>query len=200
MEAATPVSALLHAATMVTAGVFLLIRCSPLFEYATNILNLIILIGSITALLGATTATTQNDLKKIIAYSTTSQLGFMFVSCGLSEYFLSFFHLFNHAFFKALLFLTAGVIIHKLAGEQDIRKMGGLTRILPLTYMAILIGSLSLMGLPFFSGFYSKHAIIEITFLNFKINNFFLTSAINIASICTIIYSIRLICIVFFET
>jgi NADH-ubiquinone oxidoreductase chain 5 len=200
MEGPTPVSALIHAATMVTAGVFLLIRCSPLFEYATNILNFIILIGSITALFGATTATTQNDLKKIIAYSTTSQLGFMFISCGLSEYFLSFFHLFNHAFFKALLFLTAGVIIHKLSGEQDIRKMGSLTRILPLTYIAILIGSLSLMGLPFFSGFYSKHAIIELAFLDFKINNFFLISSINLSSICTIIYSIRLISIVFFET
>ena len=161
MEGPTPVSALIHAATMVTAGVFLLIRMSPILEYAPKILLLIALWGGITAFVSGTIGATQNDIKKIIAYSTCSQLGYMVLSCGLSLYSASLFHLFNHAFFKALLFLSAGSVIHILAGEQDIRRMGALTRLTPYVYLCMLVASLALAGFPFLAGFYSKDFIIE---------------------------------------
>jgi len=164
MEGPTPVSALIHAATMVTAGVFLLARCSPIFEYCFETLFIIIVVGSLTALFGATTALVQNDIKKVIAYSTCSQLGYMIFICGLSHYSVGIFHLFNHAFFKALLFLSAGAVIHALNDEQDFRRMGGLRKVLPFTYCAMVIGSFSLMGFPFLTGFYSKDAILEIAF------------------------------------
>lgn len=164
MEGPTPVSALIHAATMVTAGVFLIIRMSPFFENTPTILILIVLVGSITAFFSSTIGLTQNDLKKVIAYSTCSQLGYMVMICGFSQYNTGLFHLVNHGFFKALLFLSAGSIIHALNDEQDFRKMGSMNNITPFTYSCIAIGSLSLMGLPFLTGFYSKDLIIEIIY------------------------------------
>nr|YP_004940483.1 NADH dehydrogenase subunit 5 [Cubaia aphrodite]AER54533.1 NADH dehydrogenase subunit 5 [Cubaia aphrodite] len=162
MEGPTPVSALIHAATMVTAGVFLVIRMSPLFELSEQGLLLTALIGSLTAFFAATIGLAQNDVKKVIAYSTCSQLGYMILICGLSHYNTGLFHLFNHAFFKALLFLSAGSIIHALLDEQDMRRMGALQKITPFSALSILIGSLSLMGLPFLTGFYSKDLILEL--------------------------------------
>ena len=164
MEGPTPVSALLHAATMVTAGVFLLIRTSPILEFTSDLLFIITFFGAMTAFFTATIGIVQNDLKKVIAYSTCSQLGYMIFSCGLSGYSIALFHLFNHAFFKALLFLGAGSIIHSLADEQDMRKMGAMYKFMPITYIGIFIGSLALTGFPFLSGYYSK-----ILFLNFHL-------------------------------
>lgn len=164
MEGPTPVSALIHAATMVTAGVFLIIRMSPFFENTPTILIVVVLVGSITAFFSSTIGLTQNDLKKVIAYSTCSQLGYMVMICGFSQYNTGLFHLVNHGFFKALLFLSAGSIIHALSDEQDFRKMGSMNNITPFTYSCIAIGSLSLMGLPFLTGFYSKDLIIEIIY------------------------------------
>jgi NADH-ubiquinone oxidoreductase chain 5 len=161
MEGPTPVSALIHAATMVTAGVFLIIRCSFIFEFAPRVLALTAVLGGITALISGTIGVVQNDIKKIIAYSTCSQLGYMILACGLSAYNVSLFHLFNHAFFKALLFLSAGSIIHILSNEQDIRRMGGLATLSPYIYINMVIASLALSGFPFLSGFYSKDLIIE---------------------------------------
>ena len=161
MEGPTPVSALIHAATMVTAGIFLLMRCSPLLELSPTALGVLALLGSLTALFGATTGLFQNDLKRVVAYSTCSQLGYMAFACGLSAFSLSAFHLSNHAFFKALLFLGSGAVIHACADEQDMRRLGGLARLLPFTYSAMLVGSLSLAGFPFLSGFYSKDLILE---------------------------------------
>jgi NADH-ubiquinone oxidoreductase chain 5 len=152
MEGPTPVSALIHAATMVTAGVFLIIRCSPLFEYSSTMLAVLAVSGSLTSIFAATSGLCQHDIKKVIAYSTCSQLGYMVFCCGLSNYPTSLFHLLNHAFFKALLFLSAGAVIHALANEQDIRKMGGLAKVLPFTYVMMLLGSLALAGFPFLSG------------------------------------------------
>jgi NADH:ubiquinone oxidoreductase subunit 5 (subunit L)/multisubunit Na+/H+ antiporter MnhA subunit len=160
MEGPTPVSALLHAATMVTAGVFLLLRCSFLF-HNTPVNTFIVLVGAFTALWAALVALFQHDIKRIIAYSTCSQLGYMIFACGLTNFTGALYHLFNHGFFKALLFLAAGSIIHALNGEQDIRRMGGLTQLMPITYMSLLVGSLSLAGFPFLSGFYSKDFILE---------------------------------------
>jgi len=162
MEGPTPVSALIHAATMVTAGVFLIIRCSILFEMAETSLILVSFFGALTAFFAATAGLVQNDIKKVIAYSTCSQLGYMIFACGLSAYSASFFHLANHAVFKALLFLSAGAVIHGLSNEQDMRRMGGLLKVMPFTYVMILIGSLSLMGFPFLTGFYSKDYILEL--------------------------------------
>jgi NADH-ubiquinone oxidoreductase chain 5 len=173
MEGPTPVSALIHAATMVTAGIFLIIRCSPLFEYSPVVLNFVVLIGGLTAFFAATLGLVQNDIKKIIAYSTCSQLGYMTFVCGTSNYSVGLFHLSNHAFFKALLFLGAGSVIHGLANEQDIRKMGGLVNIMPFTYGMMLIGSLSLAGFPFLSGFYSKDLILELAFAKCTIDSVF---------------------------
>lgn len=162
MEAPTPVSALIHAATMVTAGIFLIVRLSPLFELAPSILNFIAIIGGVTAFFAGTIAITQYDIKRVIAYSTCSQLGYMFVAVGLSAYGAAIFHLFTHAFFKSLLFLGAGSVIHALSNEQDMRQMGGIAKLIPMTLILMWIGSLALVGMPFFSGYYSKEAILEI--------------------------------------
>jgi len=156
---------------MVTAGVFLIIRCSPIFEYIPNILLIIALIGSLTSFFASIIGLFQNDLKKIIAYSTCSQLGYMIFACGASAYQLSLFHLINHAFFKALLFLGSGIIIHGLNNEQDLRKMGGLIKLFPYTYTSMLIGSLALGGFPFLSAFYSKDLILEV--ILYKSHNIF---------------------------
>jgi NADH-ubiquinone oxidoreductase chain 5 len=173
MEGPTPVSASIHAATMVTAGVFLVIKISVIIEYSSITLIIITIIGAITSFFASIVAIAQNDIKRIIAYSTCSQLGYMFFVCGLSSYNIGAFHLFNHAFFKALLFLSAGNVIHALNDEQDIRKMGGLRYVLPMTYTFILIGSLALMGIPFLTGFYSKDIIIELAYSNFTIYGYF---------------------------
>jgi NADH:ubiquinone oxidoreductase subunit 5 (subunit L)/multisubunit Na+/H+ antiporter MnhA subunit len=161
MEGPTPVSALIHAATMVTAGIYFLLRLSYILILSPIMLNFLIVLGALTAFICALVATVQFDIKKIIAYSTCSQLGYMVLSIGLANFQGSFYHLINHAFFKALLFLTAGAIIHSLSGEQDIRKMGGLFQILPFYYFCVIISSLSMVGCFFFSGFYSKEHIIN---------------------------------------
>jgi len=162
MEGPTPVSALIHAATMVTAGILLVIKLSFFFEMTPIILQFFYFLGGITALSGGLIGLFQYDIKKIIAYSTCSQLGYMLLACGLSQYSIGFYHLVNHAFFKALLFLTAGSIIHALQGEQDLRRMGGLLHSLPVSYFVYLIGTLALCGFPFLAGFYSKDLIIQV--------------------------------------
>ena len=196
MEGPTPVSALIHAATMVTAGVFLVVRCSPIFEYSQIALNLVTVIGMITAIFAASVALVQNDIKKIVAYSTCSQLGYMFFAAGVGAYHVAMFHLFTHAFFKALLFLGAGSVIHAFKDEQDIRNMGGVRKKLPYTYVFMLLGTLALTGFPFLSGFYSKDAIIEFAYLkNSSMGNYAATIGI-ITAFLTSIYSWRL----FFKT
>jgi NADH-ubiquinone oxidoreductase chain 5 len=199
MEGPTPVSALLHAATMVTAGVFLIIRCSPLFEYAPGVSATMVFVGSVTAFFAATTAAVQNDIKKIIAYSTCSQLGYMVLACGFSGYSASLFHLVNHSFFKALLFLSAGAVIHGLSNEQDIRRMGGLAKIMPFTYTMFLIGSLALVGFPFLSGFYSKDLILEIAYSQYTVSSRFVYWLGTVTAGLTGFYSFRLIYLVFFN-
>jgi len=161
MEGPTPVSALIHAATMVTAGVFMVARLSPLFEQAPAALETVAVIGATTAFFGATVGTTQNDIKRVIAYSTVSQLGYMFFALGVGAYAAAIFHVMTHAFFKALLFLGAGSVIHAMSGEQDMRRMGGIWKMIPLTYAVMWVGSLALAGIPFFAGYYSKDIIIE---------------------------------------
>src|SRR5487761_313744 len=161
MEGPTPVSALIHAATMVTAGVFMLARLSPLFEYSPTALAVVVVIGGSTAMFAATIGMAQNDIKRVIAYSTCSQLGYMFFAAGVSAYGAAMFHLLTHAFFKSLLFLCAGSVIHAMSGEQDMRRMGGLWKTIPYTYVLMWIGSLSLAGIPFFSGYFSKDMILE---------------------------------------
>jgi NADH-ubiquinone oxidoreductase chain 5 len=197
MEGPTPVSALIHAATMVTAGIFLIIRCSPLFEYSPYILNIITLLGGLTAFFSATIGLVQNDIKKIIAYSTCSQLGYMTFVCGTSNYAVSLFHLSNHAFFKALLFLGAGAVIHGLGNEQDIRKMGGLSEVMPFTYSVMLVGSLSLAGFPFLSGFYSKDVILELVYVEYTVGSLFSFWLGTLTAFFTAIYSFRLLYLVF---
>ncbi len=193
MEGPTPVSALIHAATMVTAGVFLVVRCSPIFEYSQFALGIVAIIGMITALFAASVALVQNDIKKIIAYSTCSQLGYMFFAAGVGAYHVAIFHLFTHAFFKALLFLGSGSVIHAFKDEQDIRNMGGVWKKLPYTYFLMIIGTLALTGFPFLSGFYSKDAIIEFAyFKNSSIGNY-ATSIGILTAFLTAIYSWRLI-------
>ncbi|MDA0939332.1 MAG: NADH-quinone oxidoreductase subunit L, partial [Proteobacteria bacterium] len=194
MEGPTPVSALIHAATMVTAGVFLLARCSMLFEYSEFALNVITIIGSITCIFAATIAVTQSDIKKIIAYSTCSQLGYMFFSCGVSAYSAALFHLFTHAFFKALLFLGAGNVIHATLDEQNIFKMGGLARKIKITYAFFWIGSLALAGIPPFAGFFSKDAILEAAYAKGEYMAYFFGI---VAAFLTAFYSWRLIFVVF---
>ncbi|WPB84042.1 NADH-quinone oxidoreductase subunit L [Sediminicoccus rosea] len=161
MEGPTPVSALIHAATMVTAGVFLICRMSPVMEYAPVALAIVTVVGASTALFAATIGCVQNDIKRIIAYSTCSQLGYMFFAAGVGLYQAAMFHLFTHAFFKALLFLGAGSVIHAMSDEQDIRKMGGIWKKIPVTYLVMWVGSLALAGIPVFAGYYSKDAILE---------------------------------------
>jgi len=197
MEGPTPVSALIHAATMVTAGVFLLARCSPLFEYAPTALVVVTIIGAMTAFFAATTGLLQNDLKRVIAYSTCSQLGYMVFACGLSNYAVGIFHLANHAFFKALLFLSAGSVIHAMADEQDMRKMGGLRRLVPYTYAMFVIGSLALMGFPFLTGFYSKDVILELAYAKYTVTGHFAHWLGTLAAFFTAFYSFRLIYLTF---
>jgi NADH-ubiquinone oxidoreductase chain 5 len=197
MEGPTPVSALIHAATMVTAGVFMIIRCSPLFERAPIALVVVTVMGAMTAFFAATTGLLQNDLKKVIAYSTCSQLGYMVFACGLSNYSVSIFHLANHAYFKALLFLSAGSVIHALADEQDMRLMGGLRQILPYTYTAMVIGSLSLMGFPFLTGFYSKDMILELAYASYSCSGSFAHWLGCISAFFTSFYSLRLLYLTF---
>jgi len=163
MEGPTPISALIHAATMVTAGVFMVARLSPMFEYSEVALSAVILVGAVTAWMCATIGLVQNDIKRVIAYSTCSQLGYMFVACGVSAYSVAIFHLMTHAFFKALLFLAAGSVIHAVMANQDLRKMGQLRKYMPITYITMFIAALALSGVPPFAGFWSKDLIIEAT-------------------------------------
>jgi NADH-quinone oxidoreductase subunit L len=163
MEGPTPVSALIHAATMVTAGVFMVARLSPMFEYASTALAVVGVIGGTTAIFAASIGMAQNDIKRVIAWSTCSQLGYMFAAAAVSAYAAAIFHLFSHAFFKGLLFLCSGSVIHAMGGEQDMRRMGGLWRKVPWTYGTMWVGALSLSGIPFFSGYYSKDTILEAT-------------------------------------
>jgi len=193
MEGPIPVSALIHAATMVTAGVFLVVRCSPIFEYSQIALNIICIVGMTTAFFAATVALVQNDIKKIIAYSTCSQLGYMFFAAGIGAYNVAIFHLFTHAFFKALLFLGAGSVIHSLNNEQDIRKMGGIWRKLPYSWGLMIIGTLALTGFPFFSGFYSKEAIIEFAYLKGNTLGYYVVVIGIFTALLTAIYSWRLV-------
>jgi len=196
MEGPTPVSALIHAATMVTAGVFLVVRCSPIFEYSQVALNVVAVVGMITAFFAATVALVQNDIKKIIAYSTCSQLGYMFFAAGVGAYHVAIFHLFTHAFFKALLFLGSGCVIHSFNNEQDIRSMGGVWRKIPFTYVLMIIGVLALTGFPFLSGYYSKEAIIEFAYLRGSTIGYFAAAVGISTALLTAIYSWRL----FFKT
>jgi len=193
MEGPTPVSALIHAATMVTAGVFLVVRCSPIFEYSQLALNIVCIVGMTTAFFAATIAIVQNDIKKIIAYSTCSQLGYMFFAAGVGAYNVAMFHLFTHAFFKALLFLGSGSVIHSFKDEQDIRNMGGVWKKLPYTWAMMIIGTLALTGFPFLSGYYSKDAIIEFAYLSSNSVGIFAAYIGIITALLTAIYSWRLI-------
>lgn len=200
MEGPTPVSALIHAATMVTAGIFLICRCSYLFEFSPFTLNTIVLIGSATAFFASTTGLFQNDMKRVIAYSTCSQLGYMIFACGLSSYEVGLFHLSNHAFFKALLFLGAGSVIHALSDEQDMRKMGAMKKLLPFSFAIMLIGSFALMGFPFLAGFYSKDVILEVSYATFTICARFSYVLGVLAAFCTAFYSVRLLYLVFLSS
>ena len=193
MEGPTPVSALIHAATMVTAGVFLVVRCSPIFEYSPLTLNIITIVGMTTAFFAATIALVQTDIKKIIAYSTCSQLGYMFFAAGVGAYNVAMFHLFTHAFFKALLFLGSGSVIHSFKDEQDINQMGAVYKKLPYTYIFMIIGTLALTGFPFLSGFYSKDAIIEFAYLKGNTTGYYAAGIGIFTAVLTSIYSWRLI-------
>ena len=197
MEGPTPVSALIHAATMVTAGVFMIARCSPLFEQAPQTLILVTVTGALTAFFAATTGVVQNDLKRVIAYSTCSQLGYMVFACGISQYAVGVFHLMNHAFFKALLFLSAGAVIHALADEQDMRKMGGTIKVLPFTYSMMFIGSLALIGFPFLTGFYSKDVILEVAYAKYTVAGTFTYWLGAVSALFTSYYSFRLLFLTF---
>jgi NADH-quinone oxidoreductase subunit L len=193
MEGPTPVSALIHAATMVTAGVFLVVRCSPIYEYSELALNLITIVGMTTAIFAATVALVQTDIKKIIAYSTCSQLGYMFFATGVGAYNVAMFHLFTHAFFKALLFLGSGSVIHAFKNEQNINAMGGVWKKLPYTYVLMIIGTLALTGFPLLSGFYSKDAIIEFAYLRGNTVGYYAAGIGVFTAFLTSIYSWRLI-------
>src|SRR5215217_6183525 len=197
MEGPTPVSALIHAATMVTAGVFMVARLSPLFEAAPTALAVVTVVGGFTALFAATIGLVQNDIKRVIAYSTCSQLGYMFVGLGVGAYATGIFHLFTHAFFKALLFLGAGAVIHAMHHEQDMRHMGALRRYIPLTTAMMAIGTLALTGFPFTAGFYSKDAIIEAAFASHRAGASLAFLATVIAAFMTSFYSWRLFFLTF---
>ncbi|WP_398470461.1 NADH-quinone oxidoreductase subunit L, partial [Tardiphaga sp.] len=193
MEGPTPVSALIHAATMVTAGVFMVARMSPLFELAPNAQAVVMLVGATTAFFAATIGLVQNDIKRIVAYSTCSQLGYMFVALGTGAYSVAMYHLFTHAFFKALLFLGSGSVIYAMHHEQDIRKMGGLWNKIPFTYAMMTIGTLALTGFPFTAGYFSKDAIIEAAYASqnpFAFYGFLMTV---VAALLTSFYSWRLV-------
>lgn len=197
MEGPTPVSALIHAATMVTAGVFLVARMSPLFEYSDMALAIVTVVGATTAIFAATVGCTQNDIKRVIAYSTCSQLGYMFFALGVSAYSAAIFHLMTHAFFKALLFLGAGSVIHAMSDEQDMRKMGGIWKAVPATYTMMWIGSLALAGVPFFAGYYSKDIVLEAAYgANSLVGDYAFWLGIA-AAFLTAFYSWRLIIMTF---
>jgi NADH-quinone oxidoreductase subunit L len=193
MEGPTPVSALIHAATMVTAGVFLVVRCSPIYEYSELALNVITIVGMTTAIFAASVALVQTDIKKIIAYSTCSQLGYMFFATGVGAYNVAMFHLFTHAFFKALLFLGSGSVIHAFKDEQNINAMGGVWKKLPYTYALMVIGTLALTGFPLLSGFYSKDAILEFAYLRGNTTGYYAAGIGIFTALLTSIYSWRLI-------
>jgi NADH-ubiquinone oxidoreductase chain 5 len=197
MEGPTPVSALIHAATLVTAGLYLLLRSSPLLEYSSTALLIITLTGATTAFFAATCGLVQNDLKRIIAFSTISQLGYMVMAVGLSQYNVALMHVINHAFFKALLFLGAGAVIHSFSDQQDIRRLGGLIRFLPFTYTTMLVGSLSLLATPWLTGFYSKDLIIELAYGQYSFSGTYAFILGSITAGLTAFYSFRLICLVF---
>jgi len=197
MEGPTPVSALIHAATMVTAGIFVIIRSSFILIYNGYLMDFMAIVGGVTIFFGASVACFQMDIKKIIAYSTISQIGYMMLACGSGNFVGAIFHLFTHAFFKALLFLSSGSVIHAMNNEQDIRKMGGLFNFLPFTYVSFLIGSLSLLGFPFFSGFYSKDNILEFAFLNDRVSTYIGYFFGLISIFFTSFYSFRLLYWVF---
>nr|YP_010462009.1 NADH dehydrogenase subunit 5 [Hericium erinaceus]UUF93963.1 NADH dehydrogenase subunit 5 [Hericium erinaceus] len=197
MEGPTPVSALIHAATLVTAGLYLLIRSSPLLEFSSTGLLVITLVGATTAFFAATCGLVQNDLKRIIAFSTISQLGYMVMAVGLSQYNVALMHVVNHAFFKALLFLGAGAVIHSFADQQDVRKLGGLIKFLPFTYSAMLVGSLSLLATPWLTGFYSKDLIIELAYGQYSFSGTYAYLLGSITAGLTAFYSFRLISLVF---
>ena len=200
MEAPTPVSALLHAATLVTAGIYLLLRSSPILEYSPDALLVIVIIGSSTAFFAGTCGLLANDLKRIIAFSTISQLGYMMMAIGLSQYNVALMHTVNHAFFKALLFLGAGAVIHSFQDQQDVRRMGGLINFLPFTYSAMLAGSLSLLATPFLTGFYSKDLILELAYGQYSFSGIYAYTLGSITAGITAFYSFRLISLVFLGT
>lgn len=193
MEGPTPVSALIHAATMVTAGIYLLIRFSGVFVLSSGVLAFMSIIGALTAFFAATTALAQSDIKKIIAFSTCSQLGYMVMACGSAQFSVAFFHLLTHAFFKAALFLCAGIIIHTLNGEQDLRRMGGLKKKLPFVYVVMSIASLALAGAPYLSGYYSKDAIIGVLWFQSDWVGYFCGILAVLAAICTSMYSAAIV-------
>ena len=197
MEGPTPVSALIHAATMVTAGVYLLVRASPIFEAAPDVQHLAAILGAITLLVAGFIALVQWDIKRVIAYSTMSQIGYMFMAAGIGAYGYAIFHLMTHAFFKALLFMSAGLVIHHLDGEQDIRKMGGLKAVMPRTHIAFLAGALSLAGIPIFAGFWSKDGIVAAAFATNDALGAFLYAAGLVGALLTGLYTFRLYFAVF---
>ena len=196
----TPVSALIHAATLVTRGVYLMLRSTPLLEYGPTTLIVITWLGAFTALFRASVGLVQSDIKKTIAFSTCSQLGYMFIAVGISQYEVALFHLVNHAMFKALLFLAAGSVLHAMSDQQDMRRLGGLVGFLPLTYVSILIGSLSLMALPGLTGYYSKDAILELGAAWYTFSGSGVYWLGTLAAGATAFYSIRLICLTFLVT
>ena len=200
MEGPTPVSALIHAATMVTAGVFLVARMSPLFEYSDVALTVVTIVGASTAIFAATVGCVQNDIKRVIAYSTCSQLGYMFFACGVSAYSAGIFHLMTHAFFKALLFLGAGSVIHAMSDEQDMRKMGGIWKMIPWTYGLMWIGSLALAGIPPFAGFYSKDIVLEAAYASHTAAGQYAFWLGLLAAFLTAFYSWRLLLMTFHGT
>src|ERR1700743_525965 len=197
MEGPTPVSALIHAATMVTAGVYLLMRSSPLIEYSSTVLMLCLYLGAITTVFSSLIGLFQQDIKKVIAYSTMSQLGMMVIAVGLSSYNIALFHLVNHAFYKGLLSLGAGAVIHAVADNQDFRKYGGLISYLPLTYSVMLIASLSLVAFPFMTGFYSKDFIIESAFGKYYISSIVVYYIATIGAMFTTLYSVKVLYLTF---
>ena len=197
MEGPTPVSALIHAATMVTAGVYLLMRASPLIEYSSTVLILCLWIGSITTVFSSLIGLFQQDIKKVIAYSTMSQLGMMVIAVGLSSYNVALFHLVNHAFYKGLLFLGAGAVIHAVTDNQDFRKYGGLIRFLPLTYSVMLIASLSLVAFPFMTGFYSKDFILESAYGQYQLSSIAVYFIATIGAMFTTLYSVKVLYLTF---
>jgi NADH-quinone oxidoreductase subunit L len=195
MEGPTPVSALIHAATMVTAGVYMVSRMNLLFTLSGTASQIVAIIGALTAVYAATMALTQNDIKRVLAYSTISQIGYMFIGCGVGAYAAGMFHLYTHAFFKSLLFLAAGSVMHALSGELDMRKMGGLRKYLPLTYPTFLIGAIAIAGVPFFSGFFSKDAILTMAFAN---GQYFVWALGLMGAVLTAFYMFRLIFLTFY--